>query len=235
MKRILRVAGSQLSDSRIPLAIFYSVIVLLAVLIYFTTQAQANMSVHLKSSGLGNASFIFIFIMGLNSFKSSYHFFQAFNISRKAFYWGNAMALTGLALVMSLIDIVISRVLSWFMVYQGTYETLYQSTNAALDFLWSFSLLLAAACAGWLITLLYYRSNKTLKLLISLSPVVIVLIVHQFDQLLNGDLVGMLLSFFTWLYGTAEQPWNSLLFFGFTAIALYAVSFLLVRKAPIKE
>ena len=61
-------------------------------------------------SGVEISTAIFLFVCGLNSFKSNFYFAKSNGISRKTFIKGLLISSVPIALVMSIIDIIINRV-----------------------------------------------------------------------------------------------------------------------------
>ena len=60
-------------------------------------------------SGIEFATVIFLFVCGLNSFKSNFYFAKSNGISRRTFIKGLLISSIPLALIMSIIDIIINR------------------------------------------------------------------------------------------------------------------------------
>ena len=66
-------------------------------------------------SGIEVSTVIFLFVCGLNSFKSNFYFAKGNGISRKIFIKGLLISSIPIALVMSIIDIIINRINNIFI------------------------------------------------------------------------------------------------------------------------
>ena len=166
MNHVYSFARYQLADSRKAVAIFYLVILILALVMVVTSTDSGG------ESSFSGASIVFIFILGLNCFKTSFLFAQVNNLSRRAFYFATLLSLVAVSVFMSLVDFVLERVVSSLVVYKSFYEQMYSDPNLA-KVLWTVAVLTFAASLGWMITMLYYRASPPLKIIISLSPAVI--------------------------------------------------------------
>ena len=73
-------------------------------------------------SGMELSTVIFIFVCGLNSFKSNFYFAKSNGISRKTFIKGLLISIIPIALVMSIIDIIINRINNIFIKNPTLYD-----------------------------------------------------------------------------------------------------------------
>lgn len=245
----------QLYDNKKPLFIFYTVIISLMVFISIMN-ASSNSSGSL--GGMEMSSVIFIFILGLNSFKSNFHFSLANGISRKTQFISFMGSIITIAVFMALIDTVLGVISSQFIPNQSLYFQVYSlrygvtmPVNAAVQmsfqllsegFLWFIFLYAMMAMLGYCITLIYYRSSKPVKYLVSILPAALVFILFPFiNRMTDGRLVVNLAAFvgrimgFGQSIGVNPNPYISMLSFtiGFAILALF--SFLLARRAVIKQ
>jgi len=232
MDNILKVTKYQLRDFRKPVMIYYLVITALGLLLFM---AGPN-----GESSFGGATFIFIFILGLNSFKSSFKFMQANNISRRTFYFGNIGAIIAVSTFMSLVDLIIDKVFTATVRYKGFYEQIYIYSSGQ-GFLprisWNLTLLMVATSLGFMITVLYYRSNKVAKILISLVPAIGLILFSFFNRQTDGRLAEAILSFLGNALGLTggQNPYMAMFSFIIAAIGVLAITYGLIFKAPIKD
>lgn len=250
MNKIIQIAKYQVSDHKTSLFIFYAVILALALLMLVvnTSPAQGNygyneggaqLSVGINSGGgysnLTSASIIFIFIVGLNSFKTAYFFMQANNVSRKVFYVGNFVSFLLLAGIMTIVDTTLNQVFQGLIAHKTSLEQIYNLHSFWVDIPFTFTFLTLAICLGWLITLLYYRSDKIMKIILSVSPFLLIILSTYINRITNGAITRELGKFFDNVLGiSAVSPINAVFSFAISAALIYGLSFLLVRKAPIK-
>jgi len=230
MKNILKVTKYQLRDFRNSVIIYYAVILALGVTM--TVSIINNQST--GESNITGGSFVFLFILGLNCFKANYKFLQANNITRKMFYLGNILAITSTGAIMAALDTGLGR----FSVMGSIFEQVYvDQQNIFGEFMWSFALLIFVACLGWLITMIYYRSNSIVKILVSISPVFFIMIFVYISRVTNGSFAIKIFDFFMRTMGlTNGQNYLIGMFTFLVAAAIVCLPiFMLTIKAPIKD
>ena len=76
----------------------------------------------MNSSGIEFSSMIFLFVLGLNSFKENFYFTQANNIPRVDYFKSLAITILPIALGMSIIDLIINRVYNIFVACPTMYD-----------------------------------------------------------------------------------------------------------------
>ena len=205
-------------------------------------------------SGVEFSTVIFIFVCGLNSFKSNFYFAKSNGISRKTFIKGLLISIIPIALVMSIIDIIINRINNIFIKNPTLYDMSYgnllgdvgrihegvwiQSNSLATIFntiLFQFSLCLLAYVVGIVINMIYYRSNKYLKVLVSVIPVVFIIFNANFSTK-NPGLTMRINEFLDYIFGfNPVNVFACITTFLVLVVILSGVAFLLIRKAIIKE
>lgn len=233
MNNVLKVAKYQLRDFRKSVMIYYSVILGLGLfLVILTMKSQAT-----GQSSFSGASVIFLFILGLNCFKTSFKFVQANNISRKVFYLGNIIAIVSISGIIALIDFIIDRIFVSCVSYAGIFEQIYTSGGFFDKVLWSVAILTFATSLGWIITMIYYRCNSLMKSIVSLSPVVIAIVFGYFNRLTYGDLGEAITNFLGSALGLTNglNPYMAVLSFTIATMGIFGLSYLLLYKAPIRE
>lgn len=208
-------------------------------------------SVNRLSSGVEISTAIFLFVLGLNIFKKNFYFIKSNNVTRKNFIYGEALSMILVVLFMSVIDIIINRILNIFMKSPTIYEMIY--TNFVNDdqwvintwvqsnsietllntFTYQFTMYLALFSLGFLITIIYYKSNKLMKLVVSFSPVSIIIvfnIIIKFPRFSSamGIFIG---TIFGWIN---NNSYAAVLTFIILFMIFIGISRLLTRKAVIK-
>lgn len=243
----IKVAKMNLQGVIKPTVIFYSIlggIVLLSIIAnyYYTGTIEMN--------GVDLATAIFLFICGLNSFKANFYFAQSNNIARKTFMKGIVISSVPLVLSTSIIDFIINRIANIFMKIPTLYDMGFgglsgsawltrdmwvQSNDISTIFktiLFQFSLCLVAYLMGIVINMIYYRCNKLMKTVVSVLPIALIIIMGflPFETMINIE------RFANYLMGV--NPLNvyaPITTFLVGAVILSAITFLLIRKATIKE
>lgn len=188
MNKSLKIAKINTNDMIKPIIIFYCIVVASLIL----NLALVNSNIHLMTKGLELATAIFLFVCGLNSFKENFYFAQGNNISRKSFVKGVIGSIFSIAIVMSIIDIVINRVVNIFTEMPTIYDMICGS-YASIDLLnnstaWvqdnsilvifnsvliCFLLYCLAYVLGLAISMLYFRCNTIMKILVSVIGIMI--------------------------------------------------------------
>ncbi|WP_202709962.1 hypothetical protein [Sporosalibacterium faouarense] len=238
MNNILKVTKYQIKDMRNSLIVFYTVIISISILMtILSIRYSNNPDANVGFGGFGLSSAIFIFIAGLNCFKSNFKFMQAYNVSRIRFYFANIIALIIMAVVMAFIDVSMNNILKNVIPYQGIFEQLYKTSFILGDILWSFGLFMFFVSLGWLITMIYYRSNKVMKTIVSILPVVFIVLLSVMDNLIDFQIWNGILHIFTKLLGFADNLnyYIAILSFGISTIIIFGLCFLMIRKIPIRD
>jgi hypothetical protein len=234
MNNVFKVFKYQIHDFWKAVVIFYSIIV--SILFAITVLISKNTE-NVSFGGLGIATVIFLFVAGLNCFKSNFKFMLANNVSRKGFYLGNTIALISVAAFMALLDAILNIVVGLNLPYESVVMQLYKDNSFFAGFLWSFGLYSLFVCLGWFITMLYYSCNNLMKTVISIVPVLVIALFQYTDEL-SGGLEGKAITDFLnkamgFAYNNNVYVGALSLFIGAAAIAL--ICFLPLRNAIAKD
>lgn len=231
MKNSLSVAKMKLFDCLRAMGIFYSITILFVFLMWYLSVKYNNVSYN--SDGV---TLVFLFICGLNSFKESFKFSSANGVSRKRYFRESLLALVGTAALAALIELVLPLISQAFTRHEMLYVTLYRNTNLLAAAVWTFALFFGASLLGWLISLIYYRCNSLMKIVVSLSPVYVTALMIWLNRQTGGKIfvaIGDLISFF---WGIADSnSYVAVLNFLVISILFSGLIFLLLRRAPVKE
>ena len=235
MNGLLKVTRYQLRDQRDTVIIYYGIIV--GLITMGTTAILRDTQGNSSMGGLGLTSVVFIFILGLNCFTSAFRFMQANNVSRQRFYIANVLALSVISLFMATIDTTLGLVLRLLIPYSGMTEQLYGTAAFLPELIWTFTLAALAAHAGWVINMIYYRSNKIQKILVSVSPLFAFITLVYINRRTAGAFGTFLMEFLTTLLGFSNgpNPYIAALSFTTGAAIMAGLGFLLIRRAPVKD
>lgn len=234
MNNILKVSKYQIHDFKKSVAIFYAVIVLIS----FASIVLVSKSPEKVSfGGLESATAIFLFVAGLNCFKSNFKFMLANNVTRKQFYFGNIIALISVAAYMALLDVMLHNVLDSSIPYESVVSQLYKNSSLFAGLIWSFGLNTLFVCLGWFITMLYYRCNKVMKIIVSIAPIPTIAL-FQYINWISGGLVGRAAADF--LNRAMGFTYNNNVYIGALSLlvgaaAIVSICFLPVRNAIAKD
>lgn len=238
MNRIHKVYKYMIRETTQPVLVFYLVIVLVSVLGVSMKLVMPHMNY--EFDGMRLATTIFLFVTGLNSFKSSYLFLQANGVTRRHFYAGGLLAIATAVVAVTAIDSLLYGLLRLFVQPEQKYTMLllYPNSGFVVALLWTLAFNLLAAIFGWFLTMLYYRSNKYVKIAISVSPAIVMIVLPILSSVFGGgNWLSAMAEVFLAVMGLAGTPnaWIGMITMLVAATAFAGLSFLLVRRAPIKE
>lgn len=223
MSKALKVFRYQFRDALTAIGVFYLCLLLLTVVVSLFDGS---------STGFESASAIFLFVVGLNLFKSSFRFLQFLGVSRKSFLVGSLLALLTLAVGMSIVDILIGELFAKLQPYTPMFVEVYGMKNFLAQFVWEAVMLVMSGFIGFFITMLYYRCSKVLKIVISLSPVYVSIIANLLpsEVLISiWGVIGLMLGF-----RSEIGIWGNVLGMLVTVLLSSGLCFLLIRRAPVK-
>ncbi len=245
----------RIMDFRSAIAVYYLVITALVVLLSITMGKMADgSSVYVSVSGTETAAIIFLFVLGLNSFREPFRMMMQNGISRKTMFNGFIITALILSAGMSVINeifLLIVRFLTGFynVSYTSLFEQIYFSDSgswgnyntmqsAVVEILFLTFLSAAAMMFGYFITSLYYRLNKSGKIAVSIGvPAMLIIVIPVFDALVTGGLIyraSRYLLLFAFGIKDGYNPYYAMVscFGAFTLLAV--LSRALTKRAPIK-
>lgn len=245
LKSIVKYNLNSLKNS---ITIYYAIFITVCVFLILISRNSKGSS----SSGLEISSAIFIFIAGLNSFKEDFYFMKSNNVSRKGFLYGTAISMIPVVLCMSIIDIAINRIYNIFMkcptIYDMIYTNLrsnewYSTTNWIQSnsietlfntFLLQSTVYIALFSLGFSITIIYYKCNNFMKVVVSVVPVALFMLLNVM-AITYPSFAYKINNFFTTISGwDTQNSYVAALACIILYIILMGVSRVLTRKAIIK-
>jgi hypothetical protein len=247
-----KVAKYNINSLKKSVFIYYSIFIAVCIFLVILSKICYG---NFGTSGTELSSAIFIFIVGLNMFKENFYFMKSNNVSRKSYFLGTVLSMLPIATLMSVIDIIINRVYSLFVKCPTNYDMIFTDFNNGVNttlatsnwvqgndivtlfntFLFQTSLYLMLFALGFVITMVYYKCNKLMKTVISISPVMLFIL---FSVLASNFpyAAGKLVEFLFYILGiTPRNVYTAILTFIILFIALIVVAYLFVRKMIIKE
>ena len=175
MDKAKKVCKYQIETFIKPTIIYY--LIFIAVIVVLSILARSSEG-NFRSSGLEFSTWIFIFVIALNSFKGPFYFSQANNVSRKSFYLGTLFYSVVVSLVIPVIDIIINRIYNLFVECPMNYDMIYGKvrdiaffegvsfkvdnsiTSLLENYLFLVGVLLVIFSIGLLITTVLFRLNN---------------------------------------------------------------------------
>lgn len=233
----------RLKDVRKSILLFY----LIVFASYLLINILANLeSVHVSGmSGLEMSSMIFLLVIGLNSFKPTFYLFVQNGVSRKTMYHSYLISMLISSAIMAFIDAVVFTLIGPKLGIISLFEQLYTGfyedqllIRLMVTFLWCLTAYFAFCNIGYFITVLYYRMNKALKLIISISvPCTLFIGVPILDSYFNGKITRMFVETFDFFFGTGadRNPFASVISCCCISLVLVLLSFGFVKKVVVKR
>lgn len=248
--RLKSIVKYNISSIKSALTIYYSIFIAVCVSLILLSE---NTNGSISSSGLEMSSVIFIFITGLNFFKENFFFMKSNNVTRKEFLYGAAISMIPVVLLMSIVDIVINRIYNIFIKSPTNYDMIYTSlrnekwflsTNWVQSnsietlfntFMFQATIYLAFFSLGFLVTIIYYKCNKLMKVVVSIVPVALIMILNiigvAYPSLINKT-NNIIATIFGW---DSQNSYMAVLTFSLLYIILITISRLLTKKAIVKQ
>jgi len=158
-------------DVKKPLAAFYGIIFIVLTIMKISSVIGSVSIMEYLSMG-------FLFVLGLNSFKNNFKFYQANAVSRKEQHMGFIILVLIVSLVMAIIDNSYGFI---FSAHDSVFYNLFAPYHYngislyCLSVLWSFCMHVMFFTIGYFITLFYYTVRKTTKIVGSIGLSIIVI------------------------------------------------------------
>ncbi|MGV8984498.1 hypothetical protein [Clostridium sp.] len=236
MSNIFRATKYQLMTFKLPSLICLSIIALNILISITVTYLFPGSGVSAGSSDL--VTFIWIFILGLVTFISSFKFMIANAVSRKSLFWANilSMAIASIAwaviitLILSIIKIMNINI---FVIYR----LLYNNYSVMSTIVWFITVFYLLIVVGWFISMAYYRSSKRMAYLISFAPFVLSGLLTIINQSTNGKLFESIIKFIVaamGFSGSIPNPYIASFSMLTCVVIICGFNYLLIRKAEIK-
>lgn len=239
----------QLKEHRKSLIIYYIVILCVFALI-FISNASLDIGSRTELNGLDAATVIFLFVAGLNSFKENFRMLLQNSVTRKSVWLGRILASLAVCVLMAAADRVLilllkaaASLLTGNLSGYSLIEDIYPAAAARLSapamhaagFLLDLSLNISAAALGFMVSLLFYRLNKTGKALVGAGvPILLFVVLPAFDN--AAQLLLFIGRTFDQAYGlTAGNPWIAMLTGAVLFLTYSALSRAMIAKAAIKD
>lgn len=239
----------QMNGFKKPMIIYYAIIYLIVILAAVPELFLPHADIEGTWSGMEMATMIFIFVCCLNSFKPSFKMFLANGVSRKTMFKSFITTIAIVVLVLTVIDSISSFIFSSVTNYNSMFYNIYSARYtmaSAVSFqvsiegiLWRIFSYAAVGITGFFITVLYYRMDKPMKLLVSIGvPIFFFMILPYIDNMFcNGviyDTIGYLIAkaggFLDGYNPYIADLSNAIIF-----AVLSGLSYLLIRRATVKE
>ncbi|TAH65516.1 MAG: hypothetical protein EWM47_11135 [Anaerolineaceae bacterium] len=251
MMNIKAATKYQLNEYIKSVRIFYLVVILVTLffggIVNFGDSSNVNMM-----GGTEMSTAIFLFVLGLNSFKETFLMMLQNSTTRKTMFVSRLIAVLATGVSMAIIDRFIISFAKLFTYvnenYQvsGMYEMVFQNRAESLHtvimnleaILITIGVYIAAIIAGYFITTAYYRMNKILKVAVSVGvPVTLFFLLPIIDMsVYDGKISRAIGKLFAFVFGgESGNPYNLLISCLLFSVVGIGLSWLLIRKAVEKN
>jgi len=189
---------------------------------------------------------IFLFIVGISSFKEIFLMMLQNSISRKTMFISKLITILGMSFALAVLDRIIILVGSLLtnitenIEIYGFYDRAFKARMASLNQVLSnleaifitIFVYMAVTLTGYFIGVAYYKMNKTLKLIVSIGvPATVFVFLPIFDSMFfGGNLAKFILKAIQFIFN-GINPYNLLLVCSGVITVCIVLCWLLVRKA----
>lgn len=170
--KIKSIVKYYLYEIKYSILVFYITMLLLCIATYVGYKISDG---ELYSTGIELTTIIFLFVLGLNLFKSQFYFLIQNGVTRKANFIGFLVS-TLVVVLFATIDSFISVIMHNLIGYESFYYILYAGSSQGYGLMYIIESILfltamygAFFMLGYFITILYYAMNKTMKVIVSVS------------------------------------------------------------------
>lgn len=223
--------------------IVYGVMAAICLLSFILATAAGDS--HVTFSGVSMSSTVLVFVLGIVLFSQGLRFGLTNGVSRRSVFWAFGVFMLMFAVIIAAADFLLDKLFSALLgptneLLPALYPSYAEEKGVFPSFLamavCSISLKLATGLFGYFIGGAYYRMNKVLKLVISISvPALLVVVLPIAVSLLPADGQKALLEIVTavarFLFST---PYALTLVATGMIILFYFFSWLFIRRAPAK-
>ncbi len=227
----------QILDLLKPLAIFYSIIILLmaTVTIIFAAVSSAE---NVSFSSMEFNSVFFLCFCGAFTFQDDFKLFIQNGMTRKMIFKSFLCEFFFISALMALVETAIGTVLPNIFEYNPLFFHLYGNKGFVLQFIWLFLAYAATIFLAYLAAAIWNRIGKIPFILglIALGLILFILF-PAINTATDGEFFNRILPVLKLLIGYADNSVQLLypsLFFAGVALACMAGSYLLTRRAEIR-
>lgn len=217
---------------------FYAIMVLvIMIFIYLNFRFADSAGDNVTFGGVGFSSLIFIFILGMTFFKTEFHFLLSNNITRKNFFRASLISSAAAAFMMAFIGAAFNQAAIALM--PGSFfdwvEGIYKTNSMFADLTWSFSLYILTLITGWLISMIYYKLSKTMRIIVSFIPFGLIVLISAADSSSGGAFINIMGRAMKFMFGlNTLNPYAAALNMIILAALLSGIIYLLLRRQELK-
>lgn len=226
---------------------FYMIIVLIIVLFVIAVELGDDSSIK-SLGGIEMSTLIFLFVLGLNSFRENFLMMLQNGVSRKTMFMSTIVTILSTSVIMGVIDRVFLIVGGLYsnmyenVIVTGMYDMLYEKRVASMNaisfnlegILITIAMYVSAMSVGFFITTAYYRMNKVLKVVVSVGvPATVFVFLPVLDgAVFGGRISRVVIKMLDFIFGgRSGNPYNLLLSCAIFTVVCLSLTWVLVRRA----
>jgi hypothetical protein len=205
---------------------------------------------NISSSGFEFATAVFVLVTGIAGVQTTFKFAQANNLSRKTFFRGTLLSVPLIAASLAFLDCVLIRLYNLMMPVFSFFSMVYLRKGGNIfitrpgnnlsdifaSFMWLFTLYASLFMFGLLIGLSVYRSNRIVKILLALSPIILFLFIINSRTVLPYSFWPSIGVFLSAAFGVSSaNPYMAVFSFTFLFGLYSSGALLILRRMTIKD
>ncbi len=243
----------QLIQHKKAIFIYYSVIMCITLSLYLGVIVISSGDSSSSIQGVEVGTAIFLFVVGLNSFKENFGMLLQNGVSRKNLYKSRIAVTFTIAAIMVVIDNVYMLVLKFLSnlsynfssgsLYDQIYNNQKTSKISVLQmhsesYLFSFFMYTAFMALGYFITILFYSMGKRGKIAVGAGvPIVLTMVLPSIDSLFfKGSISTVIYKFLDFAFGISSvNPFHAILTFLMLFLVCSTLSWWLLKRVMIKK
>ena len=248
-----KLAQFECRSALMSMGIYYGIYI--TVMIFLTIINRMNGG-EMSFSSLEFSSCIFLLVSGIVTAKGTFKFTQANNLTRKTYFFGTLLAVPAVAVVMACIDAVLYRLFALFMTSMSAFDMIYHndlifgSGNASTPiwhpintfasissaFFWQLTLYACVFMLGMLFGSVLYRSNRVIKIVLAIAPVLLIMFVFNTSSFLPGTFWSSVGNFLAAAFGLNNgNSYMAALSFTVLFSVFSGIAWLFIRRMTIKK
>jgi hypothetical protein len=248
-KNLIAAFKYQVKDNVRAIIIYYCILVAI-IMLFSIGVATAYSTGRSTMSGLDFSTIIFIFIVGLCSFKEPFKMLMQNGVSRKTMMKSKLLSAITISFFMAVCTTVLlllgkalaslSDNIRFISFYEQVYSPVNQSPVAVQlsSLLSNFLQYIAVFSVGLFISLVFYRCGKAGKIAVGAGvPVLLFIVLPTVDSLFFDIRISKsIIKFIDFAFGiSAGKPYAAFISYAVIMVLGFALSWLLMRRADIKQ
>jgi hypothetical protein len=211
-------------------------ILILNIIISLIVKVMTDSNKAVNAGSIDIVVYIWMFMLGVFSFRESFHFQLANSVSRKTIFMAFGGSFFVVSVFLGSIVTVIEIITIKFTNINILYRMIYNNINWLSMGLWTIVTIFFFTVLGWLAFMIFYRSNKIIKVILMFMPFIVSGIFIIINIKTDGFLMDRLNRLISMSMGLSTNLYNSntsVLTMLLASVLICTSNFLLLRKSQI--